>query len=82
MPEYPDITIYVEALEQQRILGETLRDVSLKSPFLLRTVEPPMGRFVGGQAAAVERVGKRIAIAFEPSSPGEEFWQTVRCRVC
>ncbi len=63
MPEYPDITIYIEALEQ-RILGDTLQDAALKSPFLLRTVVPPMNRFIDGRVVSLERIGKRIAIAF------------------
>jgi formamidopyrimidine-DNA glycosylase len=41
MPELPDITVYIEALEA-RILGQTLERVRLASPFLLRTVAPPV----------------------------------------
>lgn len=55
MPEYPDIVIYIEALEQ-RILGKTLQGVSLKSPFLLRTVKPPIDRFVNKEDVELERL--------------------------
>src|SRR6266446_2963996 len=41
MPELPDVTIYIEALEA-RILGQTLERVRLASPFLLRTINPPL----------------------------------------
>jgi formamidopyrimidine-DNA glycosylase len=68
MPELPDITIYVEALER-RILGEALEGVRIRSPFLLRTVDPPLSAFLGKKVREVCRLGKRIAIGFE-----EEFW--------
>ena len=41
MPELPDITVYVEALER-RIAGETLEQVRIQAPFLLRTFDPPI----------------------------------------
>ncbi|MBV8817454.1 MAG: formamidopyrimidine-DNA glycosylase, partial [Acidobacteriaceae bacterium] len=46
MPELPDITVYIEALER-RILGETLLDGKLSSPFLLRSIKPPLTDFRG-----------------------------------
>jgi len=64
MPELPDITVYIEALER-RILGETLLEARLTTPFLLRTVEPPLAALVGKPVQGVERSGKRIVIAFE-----------------
>jgi formamidopyrimidine-DNA glycosylase len=64
MPELPDIVVYIEALEA-RVQGRTLDDVRLRSPFLLRTVDPPLaaarGRVVGG----LRRMGKRIVVALE-----------------
>ena len=42
MPELPDVTVYIEALEA-RIVGQPLEGVRLASPFLLRTVDPPIG---------------------------------------
>lgn len=64
MPELPDITVYVEALER-RIVGQVLRDVRLQTPFLLRTVDPPLGAISGKRLLAVRRVGKRIVFSFD-----------------
>lgn len=64
MPELPDITIYVEALER-RIVGQPIDEVRLSTPFLLRTVEPPLADVIGKRVVGVERLGKRIAIALE-----------------
>ena len=41
MPELPDVTVYLEALES-RLLGQTLERAVLKNPFLLRTADPPL----------------------------------------
>ncbi len=64
MPELPDITVYVEAL-QRRIAGQTLDEVRLKTPFLLRTVDPPLSDLIGKRVVGVERLGKRIAIKLD-----------------
>ena len=64
MPELPDITLYLDALES-RILGRPLRRISLKSLFLLRTVEPPLDTVMGQAVEGLRRVGKRIALEFE-----------------
>jgi formamidopyrimidine-DNA glycosylase len=64
MPELPDITVYVEALEP-RILGRTLERVRLASPFLLRTVAPPVTAAERRQVRSLQRIGKRIAIGFD-----------------
>ena len=64
MPEYPDITVYLEALEQ-RILGQTLEQVRFNSPFLLRSLEPPVVAAAGKKVVALRRIGKRIAIGVE-----------------
>ena len=64
MPEYPDITVYLEALEQ-RILGQPLEQVRLNSPFLLRSLEPSVSAAVGKKVVALRRIGKRIAIGVE-----------------
>jgi len=64
MPELPDITVYVEALER-RIVGEALEAVRLNTPFLLRTVDPPLEAIIGQRVAAIERLGKRIVVAFD-----------------
>ena len=64
MPELPDITAYITALES-RIASQPLQKVRLASPFLLRTVEPPPSLFEGRVVQGLRRVGKRIAIGFE-----------------
>lgn len=61
MPELPDITIYLEALEA-RILGKTLERVRVNSPFLVRTFEPPLDSVAGKRVTELRRLGKRIAI--------------------
>jgi formamidopyrimidine-DNA glycosylase len=64
MPELPDITAYIKALEK-RIIGQTLERVRLGSPFLLRTVEPPLATVEGRVVEQVRRIGKRIAISVD-----------------
>jgi formamidopyrimidine-DNA glycosylase len=64
MPELPDVTVYVEALER-RIVGERLERIEIRSPFLLRTVEPAVEAALGRRVLAVRRIGKRIAIGLE-----------------
>jgi formamidopyrimidine-DNA glycosylase len=64
MPELPDVTVYVEALEQ-RIVGQRLERISIPSPFLLRTAVPPIQMVQGKRVTQVRRIGKRIAIGLE-----------------
>ena len=64
MPELPDIVVYVESLER-RIVGRTLEQVHLKSPFVLRTAVPPLTDVIGKRILAVRRIGKRIALVME-----------------
>jgi formamidopyrimidine-DNA glycosylase len=64
MPELPDISAYITALED-RILGQTLERVRMASVFLLRTVDPPLSSAEGRKVVALRRVGKRIAIGVE-----------------
>jgi formamidopyrimidine-DNA glycosylase len=64
MPELPDIVAYIDALET-RIVGEKLERVRMASPFLLRTIDPPLAEFAGRTVGEVQRVGKRIAIGVE-----------------
>ena len=64
MPELPDITIYIEALES-RLLNQPLEKIRLASPFLLRTFEPPIGSAEGKKVVGFQRIGKRIVIELE-----------------
>jgi formamidopyrimidine-DNA glycosylase len=64
MPELPDILAYMNALEP-RVLGQTLERVRVASPFLLRTVEPPLSAAEGQPVRELRRIGKRIALGFD-----------------
>ncbi len=64
MPELPDITIYVEALER-RVLNQPLQRVRIASPFVLRTAVPPIRSLEGRSVVALRRLGKRIVFGFE-----------------
>jgi formamidopyrimidine-DNA glycosylase len=64
MPELPDISAYITALEA-RILGQPLERVRLASVFLLRTVDPPLANAEGRAVRELRRIGKRIAIGVE-----------------
>jgi formamidopyrimidine-DNA glycosylase len=64
MPELPDIAAYLNALET-RIIGQPLEKVRLASPFLLRTVQPPLEAIEGHAVSSLRRIGKRIAIGFD-----------------
>jgi formamidopyrimidine-DNA glycosylase len=75
MPELPDITIYIEALEK-RILGQRLDRVRVNSPFVLRTFEPPLAEAEGKTVSELRRLGKRIAIGLD-----EELWLVVHLMI-
>src|SRR6202008_4615609 len=64
MPELPDMTAYIDALEA-RIVGQPLERVRLASAFLLRTVQPPLQSVEGKVVRELRRIGKRIAIGVE-----------------
>jgi len=64
MPELPDIIVYLEAL-RSRILGRPLVAVRLGSPFLLRSVDPPLSAVQGRTVTGLRRVGKRIVLALD-----------------
>jgi formamidopyrimidine-DNA glycosylase len=64
MPELPDISAYIAALDPL-INGEPIEHVRLASPFLLRTVDPPISTVEGNKVRDLRRIGKRIAIGVE-----------------
>jgi formamidopyrimidine-DNA glycosylase len=68
MPELPDITAYLTALST-RVLGQPLEHIRIASPFLLRTVDPPLAAFEGKPVKALRRIGKRIVFEFPGSEP-------------
>src|SRR3954463_6633759 len=61
MPELPDITVYIEALEA-RLVGQPLERTRIAKPFLLRSVDPPMSAANGKRVIRVRRMGKRIVL--------------------
>ncbi len=75
MPELPDITAYIGALEQ-RIVGQRLEHVRLASPFLLRTVDPPLESVDGRVVNGLRRIGKRIAIGV-----GGDVWLVIHLMI-
>ncbi len=64
MPELPDITVYIERL-QALVQGHALQRLRILNPFLLRTALPPITAIEGRRVEGVERLGKRVVIAFE-----------------
>ena len=68
MPELPDITVYVQALDA-RLRGLRLVRVRVRSPFLLRTVVPPLASLEGRRVEEMSRMGKRIVFGF-----GKDLW--------
>ena len=65
MPELPDVTVYFERL-RPRIEGQPLERIRLVSPFLLRSVEPPLSAAEGRKVLGLHRLGKRIVVALDP----------------
>ena len=70
MPELPDIAAYISALES-RIIGQALQRIRLASPFLLRSVQPPLASVEGRTVKELRRIGKRIAIGLDGE---DELW--------
>ena len=64
MPELPDVTVYVEAL-QARVVGHRLRRSLVKGPFLLRSASPPLSASQNRTVTEVRRLGKQIAIGLD-----------------
>ena len=64
MPELPDISAYITALAS-RTIGQPLGRIRVASPFLLRTVQPPLASAEGKTVEKLRRIGKRIAIGLE-----------------
>ena len=64
MPEFPDVTVYLEALHK-RITGQPLLKMRLASPFVLRSVNPAPSDLAGKRVIGLQRIGKRIVIRLE-----------------
>jgi formamidopyrimidine-DNA glycosylase len=75
MPELPDITIYLEALER-RVLHQRLEQIRLVSPFLVRTAVPPISQAHGKSVHDLKRIGKRIALGL-----GDDRWLVIHLMI-
>ena len=75
MPELPDITLYLDAL-QTRIIGETLRQIRISGPFLLRTFDPPPDAVQGKRVRELRRLGKRIAFGLD-----DDLWMVLHLMI-
>jgi formamidopyrimidine-DNA glycosylase len=75
MPELPDISVYIEAL-RARIIGRVLVRVLVRSPFLLRSIDPPLSAVHGQRVRAVRRIGKQIAIGVE-----DDVWLVLHLKI-
>jgi formamidopyrimidine-DNA glycosylase len=64
MPELPDVVVYIEALTP-RIVGQPLQRINLLSPFVLRSVDPPITAVHGRVVRRLRRIGKRIVLEFD-----------------
>ena len=88
MPELPDILLYLHAL-RPRIVGHQVRAVRLASPFLLRSVDPPLSAVEGRKIVDLHRLGKRIALEAEGETclvfhlmiAGRFRWKEVGARI-
>jgi formamidopyrimidine-DNA glycosylase len=82
MPELPDITAYIAALEP-RIVGKTLDQVRLQSIFVLRTVDPPIASVEGRTVREIRRIGKRIAIGVTDAldQNQEKLWLVIHLMI-
>jgi len=81
MPELPDISAYIAALEP-RILGQRLEHVRIASAFLLRTAQPPVSSAEEMVVRELRRIGKRIAIGLAPEMAAKAKKRAPECRGC
>ena len=64
MPELPDVAVYLEALTA-RTRGRAMSNVTIRSPFVVRTVQPSVESLVGRDVTGLRRIGKQIAFEFD-----------------
>jgi formamidopyrimidine-DNA glycosylase len=64
VPELPDLTVYLEAIAA-RAVGQRVLGARLGSPFVLRSVDPPLSSVAGREVVGVRRIGKRLVLALE-----------------
>ena len=64
MPEYPDVVVYLEALERH-IVGHAIENVRVKGISVLKSYDPPIDQLVGMEPTGTRRLGKRLILTFE-----------------
>jgi formamidopyrimidine-DNA glycosylase len=64
MPEFPDVTVYIDALNE-RVLNQPIEKIRIGSPFVLRSFDPPIGDAEGKKILGLRRLGKRIVFELE-----------------
>jgi formamidopyrimidine-DNA glycosylase len=75
VPELPDIDVYIEKLDE-RIRDQTLENIRIGNPFLVRSYDPPLDDVAGHRVTELRRIGKRIAIKLEP-----DYWLVLHLMV-
>ncbi|HEY3349226.1 MAG TPA: DNA-formamidopyrimidine glycosylase family protein [Thermoanaerobaculia bacterium] len=80
MPELPDVVVYAEHLER-RLKGQTLQKVRLASPFVLRSVAPPLAAIEGRVLRGVSRLGKRLVFFLEGEEGDAELFLVLHLMV-
>ena len=75
MPELPDVTVYVECIAA-KTQGERLERVRIASPFVVRSVDPPLYEIEGKRVCNVRRIGKRIAVGLE-----DDLWIVIHLMI-
>src|SRR5690349_11678777 len=64
MPELPDVTVYLEALDR-KVVGQRLDRIRTMNPFVLRSFDPPLDAIAGQVVRGTRRIGKRLVLAFD-----------------
>jgi formamidopyrimidine-DNA glycosylase len=81
LPELPDVVVYVEALTRH-VAGQRLDRLTVLSPFVLRSVDPPITSITGSTVRDVRRVGKRIVLGFgRPAGAGEDLFLVIHLMI-
>jgi formamidopyrimidine-DNA glycosylase len=80
VPELPDVTLYVEALTA-RVVDRPLLSISLKSPFVLRSVNPPIDSLNGKIVREVRRLGKRIVLGFGGEAADDQLFLVIHLMI-
>ena len=75
MPELPDIELYAHAVGR-RIIDRRLTTVRIGTPFLLRSVDPPLAAVAGRTVVSIRRLGKRLAIQLDP-----DYWLIIHLMI-